>query len=445
MLNATVDHKFHKDLVLRNQTQAIWVNTEVRETSGAAVGVFNAAGVFTPTLFGPQDASGLIIRQISRDRRVQDFTFTNQTELNMKFDTGPLQHSLIAGLEIDYDTYSNQAISRQGRCNGALLAAGQVGCVPTGFTTGFTNQAPSTYGNLASGEAADFAPYINDTIQVTPEIKVVAGLRFDSYWAQIANSINQRNTTNATAVASMQQNVNFLSVRAGALYQPDKVQSYYVSYSTSFNPSLEQLVSTTGSQAPLPPENNEAMEIGAKYDFYGGNLSLTGALFQITKNNARTANSDGTFSSQGQVRVKGIRTGIAGRVTPELSVWGGYTLLDARITNGTAVNTTDKIPLNTPRDSFTLWATYLYDKKWEIGGGPTYQGLRYANNTNTVMVPDFIRFDATAAYKQEKYDIRLNVFNLTNVYYFEQVMASDGGRGVPGSGLTAMLTLNYRM
>jgi len=93
----------------------------------------------------------------------------------------------------------------------------------------------------------------------------------------------------------------------------------------------------------------------------------------------------------------------------------------------------------------TLWTTYTFDKVWEIGGGPTYQGLRYANNTNTVIVPDYIRFDATAAYKQDKYDVRLNVFNLTNTYYFEQVMASDGGRGVPGSGLTAMLSLNYRM
>jgi catecholate siderophore receptor len=62
-----------------------------------------------------------------------------------------------------------------------------------------------------------------------------------------------------------------------------------------------------------------------------------------------------------------------------------------------------------------------------------------------VIVPGLHPLDATAAYKQDKYDIRLNVFNLTNVYYFEQVMASDGGRGVPGSGLTAMLTLNYRM
>jgi catecholate siderophore receptor len=445
MLNATVDHRFDKDLSLRNQTQALWVNTDVRQTSGAAVGVFNARGVFTPTLFGPQDASGLIIRQISRDRMVNDFTFTNQTELNAKFDTGPLSHNMIVGFEIDYDSYRNQAISRRGQCNGILQAVGTVGCVPTGFTTGFSNGLPQTFGNVATGEATDFAPYINDTIQVTPEIKLVGGLRFDSYWAAIGNSINSRNTPGNTATPYMMQNVNFLSVRAGAMFQPDKVQSYYVSYSTSFNPSLEQLVSTTGSQTPLPPENNEAFEVGAKYDLNNGNLSVTGALFQITKNNARTQNSDGTYSAQGQVRVRGIRTGIAGRITPELNVWGGYTLLDARITNGIAVNTTDKIPLNTPRDSFTLWATYLYDKKWEIGGGPTYQGLRYANNANTVMVPDFIRFDATAAYKAEKYDVRLNVFNLTNVYYFENVQASDGGRGTPGSGLTAMLTLNYRM
>ena len=445
MLNSTIDHKFNNNLRLRNQTQFVYVNTDVRQTSGAAVGVLAPNGAFTPTLFGPQDASALTVRQISRDRRVEDFTFTNQTELTARFDTGPLSHNLLAGFEIGYDSYRNQALSRTGRCNGFALPAGSVGCVPTGFTTGFSNNAPQVYGNFANGEAWSVAPYINDTIQVLPEVKLVGGLRFDSYSALIGNSINRANTPGNTTIPSMQQNVNFLSVRAGALYQPDKVQTYYVSYSTSFNPSLEQLVSTTGAQQPLPPENNEAFELGAKYDFFNGNLSLTGALFQITKNNARTQNPDGTFTAQGQVRVKGIRTGIAGRVTPEWQVWGGYTLLDARITNGIAVNTTDKIPLNTPRDSFTLWTTYTFNNTWEIGGGPTYQGLRYANNTNTVMVPDFIRFDATAAYKQDKYDIRLNLFNLTNVYYFEQVAASDGGRGVPGSGLTGMLTLNYRL
>ncbi len=445
MLNATVDHKFNKNLVLRNQSQFNWVNTDVRQTSGAVVGVLNGTWNFVATPYGPNDPSTLFVRQISRDRNINDITVTNQTELTAKFDTGPLSHNLLVGFEVDYDSYSSKTFQRQGRCNGNLLVIGQVNCVAASYTTGYTNNLPEIPGNYATGQAWDFAPYINDTIQVIPEIKVVGGVRLDNYWAQTGNSINLANTAGSTVTPYMQQNVNFVSWRGGILFQPDKVQSYYFSYSTSFNPSLEQLVSTTGSTAPLPPENNEAFELGAKYDLLNGGLSLTGALFQITKNNARTQNADGTYTAQGQVRVKGFRTGVAGRITPEWQVWGGYTYLDARITNGTAVNTTGMTPLNTPTDSATLWTTYTFDKKWEIGGGPTYQGLRYANNTNTVIVPAFIRFDATAAYKMEKYDVRLNVFNLTNTYYYEAVMASDGGRGVPGSGLTAMLTLNYRM
>lgn len=444
MLNATVDHKFHKNLSLRNQTQFNWVNTNVRQTSGAVTGFLNAANNFVVSAIGPDNLNNVYIRQISRDRNINDITVTNQTELNAKFDTGPLSHSLLAGFEVDYDSYYNQAYSRQGRCNGFLMALGQVNCVPSTYTTGYTNNLPEIAGNYASGQSWDFAPYINDTIQVIPQVKLVGGLRLDNYWAQIGNTLNS-NFPPATATPYMQQSVNFLSVRGGALFQPDKVQSYYFSYSTSFNPSLEQLVSTTGAQAPLPPENNEAFELGAKYDFYNGGLSVTGALFQITKYNARSQNADGTYSATGTVRVKGLRAGIAGRILPEWQIWAGYTLLDAQIINGTAVNTTGKVPLNTPHDSGTLWTTYTFNNKWEIGGGPTFQSLRYANNTNTVIAPGFVRLDATAAYKMEKYDVRLNVFNLTNAYYFEQVMASDGGRGVPGSGLTAMLSLTYRM
>ncbi len=444
MLNATVNHKFNKDLSLRNQSQFNWVSTNVRQTSPQAVGIVTGAG-FIATPFGSANPNDLWIRQQSHDRNINDFTVTNQTELTAKFDTGPLSHNVLAGLEIDYDSYRNQAFSRTGSCNGVALATGFTGCVPSGFTTANPNTLPDLYANLATGQAWDFGPYINDTIQVIPEVKLVGGVRFDNYWAQVGNSINNLNTKGNTSTPYMQQTIGFVSWRGGILFQPDKAQTYYVSASTSFNPSLEQLVSTTGTTAPLPPETNEAFEAGVKYDLFNGNLSLTGAAFQITKNNARTQNADGTFSAQGEIRVKGIRTGVAGRITPEWQVFGGYTYLDARIINGTAVNTTGMTPLNTPANSATLWTTYTFDKKWEIGGGPTYQGLRYANNTNTVIVPAFVRFDATAAYKAEKYDIRLNIFNLTNVYYYEQVMASDGGRVVPGSGLTGMLTLAYHL
>jgi hypothetical protein len=48
-----------------------------------------------------------------------------------------------------------------------------------------------------------------------------------------------------------------------------------------------------------------------------------------------------------------------------------------------------------------------------------------------VTVPAYTRFDLTAAYKQPKYDVRLNVYNLFNTMYYDGVIASDGGRAVP--------------
>jgi catecholate siderophore receptor len=43
-------------------------------------------------------------------------------------------------------------------------------------------------------------------------------------------------------------------VRSGAIWQPSTAQSYYVSYGTSFNPSLEQLTGTAGQQNLDPKE-----------------------------------------------------------------------------------------------------------------------------------------------------------------------------------------------
>jgi catecholate siderophore receptor len=49
-----------------------------------------------------------------------------------------------------------------------------------------------------------------------------------------------------------------------------------------------------------------------------------------------------------------------------------------------------------------------------------------------------------AAYHQKKYDIQFNVLNLTNKSYYDGLIASDGGRAVPGYGRTFLATLNYR-
>lgn len=452
MFGATVEHTFSKNVKLRNQTQFNYVNTNVIETSPHAIGTVSNNGTFTPVTYTGQPYSNLFVQQQSHDRNIFDITLNNQTELTTKFDTGPIGHTLLTGLDLGYESYYNQNYARNGSCNGRALGAanattGYVGCTSLLYPSGGNSPSnvPELPTNLATAQAKALGIYANDTIQVIPEFKLVGGVRYDLYYAQIGNSINLANTPGNTTLPYAEQTTTFTSVRGGVIFQPTKQQSYYVSYSTSFNPSLEQLVTTTGTSQPLPPQTNEAYEAGVKYDLFGEYLSLTGAVFQITQSNSRSQNADGTYSATGTIRVKGVRAGAAGRITQNWQVFGGYTYLDARIIDGIGAGTANMVPLNTPRDSATIFTTYTIGEAYEFGGGVTYQGMRYANNTNTVVVPEYYRVDLTAAYKQPKYDLRLNIFNLLDVKYYEQVMASDGGRVVPGSGLTGMLTLTYRL
>ena len=43
---------------------------------------------------------------------------STRLDLSLRLDTGPLHHELLAGVEIGQDSYTNQAYSRTGQCNG---------------------------------------------------------------------------------------------------------------------------------------------------------------------------------------------------------------------------------------------------------------------------------------------------------------------------------------
>jgi catecholate siderophore receptor len=169
-------------------------------------------------------------------------------------------------------------------------------------------------------------------------------------------------------------------------------------------------------------------------------------VFQIKKENARTQISTGQYELDGTVRVNGFRAGASGRLSPDWQVYAGYTYLDAEITKASPLDGTQgKTPANTPKNTFNFWTTYNFMPDWEVGGGAVYTSARYAANTDLVQAAGYTRWDTTLAYKQPTYDVRLNIFNLFNKTYFDALIPSDGGRAVPGSGRTAMLTVSYHM
>ncbi|QAU24261.1 TonB-dependent siderophore receptor [Dyella sp. M7H15-1] len=424
--NGRLEHAFSDNVKLRTQLMYSHYTTDARET--AANSVVTTTGVILNKTLGnptPLPLQDLYVQLASHDRVIHDKILDSQTDLSTQFDTGSLQHTLITGVELARETYNNQGYTRNGLPLLSLLNPVQES-TPSNVTT--------TLGNYAQSVAKTAAIYANDTIKFNDQWMVVAGVRRDEFDAHIRNTIS--------LPGYAQQTVYFTSVRGGLIYQPDEKQSYYVSYGTSFDPSLEQLTLTNGTQN-LQPEKNRSYEIGGKWNLMDDALAINAALYHLEQTNARTQTSSGEYTLDGNIRVRGAEFGMVGHLTKNWQIFSGYSYMDGKIVKALD-GTQGNIPANTPRNTFTTWTTYTFAEHWEAGGGPTYMSQRYAANTNKVSVGGYTRWDATVAYHQPSYDIRLNVLNLTNKRYFDALIPSDGGRSVPGIGRTEMVTFTYK-
>jgi len=403
------------------------------------------------------------IRQ-QRDREINDSSLYNQAYLTLVIPSSVTQ-TLLAGVDVGRDQYHNDTFARTN----------------TTFTTSnLANVSPMPPVNLGSpvylakptlsatvvrvrtqqtdATANSTGIYVNDQLDITSQWKVVAGLRWDHFeirQQQLAFNYFPTNSgpiavTPVIALTSLQHSDNMFSQRAGVIWQPDEQQSYYVSYGTSFNPSGEAVtLSTTNSN--LDPEKNRSYEIGGKVSALNSTLLLTAAIFRVEKTNARTTDpATATVQTlDGLTRVDGFELGITGKINENWQVLAGYSFLDGRIVRSNDVGTgisagvlaQGQVPQNTPRHNASAWTTYRIGSVWEIGGGAVYASQRFVNNFGTAAIDGYVRGDLTAAYVQKKFDVRVNVLNVTDKVYFE---TASGGRATPATGREVVARVAYR-
>ena len=84
----------------------------------------------------------------------------------------------------------------------------------------------------------------------------------------------------------------------------------------------------------------------------------------------------------------------------------------------------------------------MTSEKWQVGTGVFYVRGRFANTSNTSLVPKTVHWDATVAYQFNRYvQLRFNAINLTDELYFDGIHPSHV---VPGAGRTFILSGNFR-
>ncbi|MES2018721.1 MAG: TonB-dependent siderophore receptor [Pseudomonadota bacterium] len=446
MANASLRHKFSPTLTLRTQLQVSNSKTEaapspltsssVRRTTEPVALPGNPASLRDPL-------ASLIASREDRDRDFTDKSIFSQTDLIAKIKSGAMLHTVTTGLELGRDEYREQRYVWN-----TTTAQREINL---GNPVNGTRQGTRALTRTVETTADTLGLYVNDQIDLNKQWKVVGGLRWDRF--KVSSGLTRATLPAGypadTTVASAPHSDSMLSQRAGVIFQPTEMQSYYLSYGTSFNPSAET-VTQSATTAALDPEKNRAYELGAKIDVMDGNLSFNGALFSVSKDNARTTDAVTRITTlDGDVRVRGIEVGVVGRITPAWQVLAGYTLLDSEIVTSLDVGTgldagirsQGKTLQNTPRHNASLWTTFSFLQNWEAGGGLVYASERFVNNFETAVVDGYTRVDASLAFKQPNYDLRFNLQNATDKKYYE---VASGGRATPVKGRGVLVTLAYR-
>ncbi len=441
ILTATIEREVGNNFKVTNGTRYITNDRFSRVTAPRGLG--NAAGqAFTSgTTTG---AGGLGIgypvdsMTIARERRERETDATyavNQTDLTGKFDTGLVNHTVATGVELSRETRNQTrtdlCVATSPACYTSLTNPSSGGVAATGMTVVAPNNTLST----------NIGVYASDQMKITKYFELLASLRFDRY------STHYVDLSAAPGSNDMRSTDNMFSYRFGGVYHPTANSSLYVAYGNSYNPSAELGTLSTGTVS-LAPEKNVSYEAGVKVDLLDSQLSLTGALFRIDKNNLRVP-LDPTVTGaaavqilDGLARSQGVELGATGKLTDKWQVMAGYSYIDTRIVQNSDPAQIGRWLPNAPRNNVTLWTTYEVTREFTAGGGTTYQSMAYANTQNTAYVPEFWKFDAMLSYKvTPKSTLQLNVYNLTNVMYYAQYYA---GHAVPASGRYASLSYRYR-
>jgi catecholate siderophore receptor len=290
------------------------------------------------------------------------------------------------------------------------------------------------------------ALFIGDTIAINKKLDVILGARVDRY------NVDYK-AINGSGVSSSVQREDYLpSLRGSLIYKPKENSSVYFNYATSYNPTLDFAYSSAALD--LAPEKNQNLELGTKWGLFDNKLQAVFAIFDTTKLNSRVvdpANVTQTILA-GKQRVQGFEAQLNGDVTEKLQVFTNYTFMDAKIVESTSAATAPRVGSQmpgAPKHTFNFWGTYKIVPKFHIGFGATALSNRAtmltpnSSTTDAREVQGYVTYNAMAKYiVSPKLDFQLNVYNLTNKYYFDTIYPAHA---VPGAGMYGLLTMNVKI
>jgi iron complex outermembrane receptor protein len=377
---------------------------------------------------GALTAGGNLPRQATKSIENVD-GISSDNNAQFEFTTGALKHTTLVG--VDFQRSISEWKYQVGTAPSLNVTNPQYGATFGPFTTYIDNKQTLQQTGI----------YLQDQVQID-RLHVLLGARYD--WTEqetvkrIANGIDDQSSESAT-------------YRAGLLYKFDNGVAPYVSYSTSFEPT----VGVDAASNPFEPTEAEQWEAGVKFEPHGLDALLTVSAFQITQENVLTTDPVNTnFQIQeGEVRSRGLEFEARGQASENLELIASTTLIDTQVTKSSTASNIGKRPQAAPEYYGSVWANYRFDQGdldgLTIGGGVRFVGSSFADNNNNVKADGYILADAALSYALGRIsptlagaEATLNVTNLFDKEYYSS--CSSNFYCQYGNGAQFLLGLRYK-
>jgi iron complex outermembrane recepter protein len=220
-----------------------------------------------------------------------------------------------------------------------------------------------------------------------------------------------------------------LSPTGSLMFKPAANMTTYFTYVSSLQAGDLAPASTANAGSSLPPYRSKEYELGYKVSF--NKIDLTAALFRIERPFANINTADNLFEITGTQVNRGLELSAIGEIVEGLTLYGGVTLLDARLEHTRLATTNDKIYVGAPKVKGNMLFEYHIPALAGLIATFDYQfsGTRAANDTNSFFAPGYNLFDIGTRYTSALFGKpvtwRLAVDNVTDRRYWSTIAPSN--------------------
>lgn len=354
-------------------------------------------------------------------------TLSNTVDLTGKFSSGSIQHEVLVGVEVNEEKRHPRIGQPASTFSYDPLQPIAWGAKPT--------QGNPTQHNLHKAESQ--ALYVQDLISLTPEWKVLAGLRYDRF---------DFHSTNLLTNVGRGYDGDAVSPRLGVVWQPVREHSLYASWNKSYSPyGGRGMITVDVSPTAVyddEPQHSRQVEVGVKSDWLSGALSTQLSIYQLQHANIRyrpdAVNDPFTWAIRGKERSRGIEFSAAGRVASSWYVRGGVGVTSAKVTEDKQQPAlVGKYLVDTALRNGNLFVRYAPQGPWYAEMGVTHTSARWLNAANTSRVPGYTRWDALVGWRQGAWTATAALSNLLDKEYWR----SDA---MPGAPRSLLVSVNYQ-